>query len=207
MNVYVHQLARAMGDAGIAVDIFTREHPDTVNTIEQISPNVRVVHLPAGDPETPLEELYGQLPQFLAAMEDFQRENQIEYQAVHSHYWLSGWAGNAFSQSLGIPHVITFHTLSLIKMQSRAGELESYLRQQVEKELMAGAAKIVAFSPHERDAMSRLYGADTAKIELVPCGVDLTRFREAGSCRPDPKLISPSRLARRSGSPHIPRSL
>ena len=51
------------------------------------------------------------------AMEDFQRQNQIEYQAVHSHYWLSGWAGNAFSQTLGIPHIITFHTLSLIKMQ------------------------------------------------------------------------------------------
>ena len=42
---------------------------------------------------------------------------------------------------------------------------------------MASASRIVAFSPHERDAMARLYGADPKRIELVPCGVDLSRFR------------------------------
>jgi len=177
MNVYVQQLARAMGESGVAVDIFTREHDNCPSAIEDISPNVRVVHLPAGDPEAPLEELFGQLPQFLAELQDFQQSHNLSYQAVHSHYWLSGWVGDAFSRNLSIPHVITFHTLSLIKMQSRAGELESDLRQRVERDLMAGADRIVAFSPHERDAMTRLYGADAARIILVSCGVDLHRFR------------------------------
>ena len=177
MNVHVRQLARALGKMGILVDIFTRAHGDQPETIENLGDCVRVVHLPAGDAEAPLEELYGYLPQFLEGVEEFQRENGLTYQAVHSHYWLSGWVGQKMARNLNIPHLVTFHTLALIKMQSRAGEKEPLRRQQTEREIMASASKIVAFSRHERDAMARLYGADPKRIELVPCGVDLTRFR------------------------------
>ena len=177
MNVHVRQLSLALGELGIQVDIFTRAHGDEPETIEYISERVRVVHLPAGGAEVPLEELYGYLPQFLEGVENFQRENGIIYQAIHSHYWLSGWVGRKMARNLNIPHLVTFHTLALIKMQSRAGEKEPLQRQQTEREIMASASKIVAFSPHERDAMARLYGADPKRIELVPCGVDLSRFR------------------------------
>lgn len=177
MNVYVRQLARALGQAGVAVDVFTRETRLTGNPVENLSANVRVVHLPAGEPETPLEDLYGCLPQFRQEMLAFQEGQGLDYQLVHSHYWLSGWAGRAFSQALDIPHIVTFHTLSRIKMQSRAGEREPQQRQQVEAELLADADGIIAFSPHERDAMARLYGADAGRIHLIPCGVDLRTFR------------------------------
>ena len=177
MNVHVRQLSRALGKMGILVDIFTRSHGDEPETIEYLSDSVRVVHLPAGEPEAPLEELYGYLPEFLQGVEEFQRDNGLIYQAVHSHYWLSGWVGRELAQNLNIPHLVTFHTLALIKMQSRAGEKEPQRRHQTEREIMATASKIVAFSPHERDAMARLYGADPKRIELVPCGVDLSRFR------------------------------
>lgn len=177
MNVYVRQLAQSLGDLGIEVDIFTRNHPGHHSQIEEISPNVRVVHLPAGDPETLLEYLFPFLPQFLQSLQDFRQENGLDYQAVHSHYWLSGWVGQALAQSLGAPHVVTFHTLSLIKMQSRVGEVEPLQRQRVERELLASADRIVAFSPHERNAMVQLYDADPARINLVTPGVDLSLFR------------------------------
>ena len=96
---------------------------------------------------------------------------------AHSHYWLSAWVGQRLSQSLGIPHVVTFHTLALIKMQSRAGEVEPEERAEVERDAMLTADRIIAFSGHERDAMARLYGADPARVMLAPCGVDLTKFR------------------------------
>ena len=177
MNVHVRQLARALGKMGISVDIFTRSHGDEPETIECLTDGVRVVHLAAGEADAPLEELFACLPQFLEGVEQFQRENGLIYQAVHSHYWLSGWVGRELARNLNIPHLVTFHTLALIKMQSRAGEKEPLQRQQTEREIMASASKIVAFSPHERDAMARLYGADPKRIELVPCGVDLSRFR------------------------------
>lgn len=177
MNVYVRELAHSLGDLGVNVDIFTRDHPGANNPIEEISSNVRVVHLPGGPPEASMDTYYSHLPEFLDALRDFQRDNNLDYQLTHSHYWLSGWAGQTFASERQIPHVMTFHTLALIKLQSRAGEAEPDQRSQSERDLMASSQQIIAFSPHERDAMVRLYGADARRISLAACGVDLTRFR------------------------------
>ena len=177
MNVYVRQLAGALSDMGMKIDIFTREHLDVVNRVETIGPNVRVIHLKAGEPDAHLGDLYALLPDFLERLNDFREEEGLEYDVVHSHYWLSAWVGRELSQAINVPHVVTFHTLSLIKMQSRAGEIEQTERPVVEAEVMATADRIIAFSPHERDAMARLYGADARKVSLVPCGVDLEVFR------------------------------
>ena len=177
MNVYVRQLAAALGDMGMKIDIFTREHAGVANRIETIGHNVRVVHIRAGEPEAQVGELYAHLPEFLDQLNAFREEEGLAYDVVHSHYWLSSWVGRELSQLIGAPHVVTFHTLGLIKMQSRAGEVEPPERPLVEAEVMASADRIIAFSPHERDAMARLYGADADKVSLVPCGVDLSVFR------------------------------
>jgi len=177
MNVYARQLALALGNAGVHVDIFTRDHTESESKITEIAPGVRVIHLPGGPAETALDGLFPHLPEFSQALLEFQIETGLTYQAVHSHYWLSGWVGQQMATEWRAPHILTFHTLSLIKMQSRAGESEPATRQQVEKELMASADHIVAFSPHERDAMVRLYQADATRIGLIPCGVDLSLFR------------------------------
>ncbi len=177
MNVYVQHLARSVGKLGVPVDIYTRQHAGADGKVEEISPGVRVVHIPGGDPDAPMEDLFTKLPGFLEAVREYRQQQNLTYDVVHSHYWLSGWVGRALARDMDVPHVTTFHTLSLIKMQSRAGESEPIQRQRVERELMADADQIVAFSPHERDAMARLYDADPDQIELVPCGVDLTRFQ------------------------------
>ena len=177
MNVYVRQLAAALGELGTKVDIFTREHASVANRIETIGPNVRVIHIRAGEPEAQVGELYAFLPEFLDQLNAFREEEGLRYDVVHSHYWLSSWVGRELSREIGAPHVVTFHTLGLIKMQSRAGEVEPAERPVVEAEVMASADRIIVFSPHERDAMERLYGADANKVSLVPCGVDLSVFR------------------------------
>ncbi|MFB3119884.1 MAG: glycosyltransferase, partial [Stenotrophomonas maltophilia] len=177
MNVYARQLALALGSTGVRVDIFTRDHTEAESKITEIAPGVRVIHLPGGPAETAVDRLFPHLPEFSQALLEFQRETGLTYQAVHSHYWLSGWVGQQMATEWRVPHILTFHTLSLIKMQSRAGESEPATRQQVERELMASADHIVAFSPHERDAMVRLYQADATRIGLIPCGVDLSLFR------------------------------
>ena len=177
MNVYVRELARSLGDLGVAVDVFTRSHGGDHGAVEAISPMARVVHLPAGDADAPLEDAFGELPAFLEALRNYQRASGSEYRVVHSHYWLSGWAGQAFAREQQIPHVVTFHTLALLKLQSRAGEVEPEARREVEKELMASSQSVMAFSDHERDAMVQLYGADPRRIEVTPCGVDLSLFR------------------------------
>ena len=177
MNVYVRQLASALGELGMKIDIFTREHSDVANRVETIGSNVRVIHINVGEPDAHLDDLYDLLPDFLEQLNKFREEEGLQYDVVHSHYWLSSWVGRELSQELEIPHVVTFHTLSLIKMQSRAGEEEQSERSVIETKVIATADRIIAFSPHERDAMARLYAADANKITLVPCGVDLEVFR------------------------------
>lgn len=177
MNVYVRQLAAALGELGVAVDVFTRNHPEAAAFIEDAGPLVRVVHLPGGGDDVPMEGLFDHLPGFLEAVAGFCSEAGMTYDAVHSHYWMSGWVGQRLARRMGVPHAVTFHTMALIKLQARAGESETPERQQVERELIADADRVVAFSPHERDSMVRLYGGDAERITLVPCGVDLSRFQ------------------------------
>ena len=180
MNVHVRELAAAIAGAGVPVDIFTRHHEGMASDADAIADNVNVVHIPAGPPDAPLPHQFEHLPDFVAGMLEYRRTEGAEYRAVHSHYWLSGWAGREFAAAVAAPHVVTFHTLSRIKMQSRAGEDEPPVRQQTEARIIADADCIIAFSDHERDAMVRLYDGDRNRIRLVPCGVDLARFRPLG---------------------------
>ena len=177
MNVYVRELTRAMGELGIEVDVFTREH-DGQRGIEEIAPGVRVDSSSgrAGGGQR-RGTIRSSARIFLRRCNRSSGAEGIEYEVVHSHYWLSSWIGQRFSEELRIPHAVTFHTLGLIKMQSRAGEVEPEERAVTERDAMLTADRIIAFSPHERDAMARLYGADPAKVRLVPCGVDLGKFR------------------------------
>ncbi len=177
MNVHVRELARAMGNRGVIVDVFTRAHDYVCGGAEARSDGVNYVHVPAGPPDAPLSELSAFLDDFVDGVREYQQRNNLRYTAIHSHYWLSGWAGAKIATATGVPQVVTFHTLSRIKMQSRSGENEPPVRQETEEQIIAGADCLVAFSPHERDAMVRLYGADWNRVELIPCGVDLSRFR------------------------------
>ncbi len=180
MNVHVRELARAMADTGVGVDVFTREHDYVCDAVGGGSDRINYVHVPAGPADAALNDLASYLDDFVAGVGEYQQRNNVRYVAIHSHYWLSGWAGTRVAAATGAPHVVTFHTLSRIKMQSRSGEQEPPVRQEMEERIIADADCLVAFSPHERDAMVRLYGADGKRVELIPCGVDLGRFRPIG---------------------------
>ena len=177
MNVYVRELSRHLGNMGIEVDIFTRCHSDDDEAIVELGNHVRVVHLKGGPIEAKLDTLYSYLPAFLEEFYRFSQEGGLRYQVVHSHYWLSGWVGKRAAEAWSAPHVVTFHTLAEIKIRARAGEKEPLLRSEVEKELMASTQLIIASSPHEKEALVRLYDAPVNRIQIVPCGVDLSLFR------------------------------
>ena len=183
MNVYVRELSKHLGSMGIDVDVFTRCHgapkgrDSHDNEIIDLGNHVRLVHLNGGPLETELDALYSYLPTFKEELLRFSEDQGIRYQMVHSHYWLSGSVGSQVAEQWGVPHAVTFHTLSEIKMQARAGENGSPIRSEVEKELMASAQMIIASSRHEKDAMIRLYDAPSFRIKVVPCGVDLSLFK------------------------------
>ena len=180
MNVYVRDLSRELGRRGIAVDCFTRsQNPNIARISTRLGPNGRVIHLPAG-PETPYDKnrIADHLPEFTSRVLDFARREGLRYDVIHSHYWLSGLAARDLALAWGAPIVHMFHTLGQMKnsVASTPEEWETERRIRGEQEVMAIADRLVAATPLERAQMVWLYGADAAKIDVVPCGVDLDLF-------------------------------
>ncbi len=204
MNVYMRELARELGQRNITVDIFTRwTHPQTPQIVH-IGPNVRVIHIQAGPLNTiSKNDLYQHIPAFVHQVEAFRRSESLQYDLVHSHYWLSGVAGMQLAQRWDIPHVIMFHTLARLKQLANPDELESPLRLEMEQRLVQHVDRIIAATQDERKQILRYCGATPGQVAVIPCGVDLTLFtpqnqqqaREALGLRADqPVLLFVGRL-------------
>ena len=181
MNVYVRDLSRELGRRGITVDVFTRrQNPNLPAITDRLGTNCRVIHLPAG-PVRPYDKnkVFHHLPEFIEGVVAFAAKERLTYHVLHSHYWLSGWVALALRERWGTPVIQMFHTLGRMKniVAQRAADMETDLRIQVETEIMARADHLIAANPLERRQMTYLYGADPAKIQVIPCGVDLNLFK------------------------------
>lgn len=174
MNVYVDELAKTMAGRGVGVEVFTRRHdPGLADTVD-VAPGYRVRHIDAG----PAEAIsVRKLPTFVrefaegvvAACRDDGRPD-----VVHSHYWLSGWAGLVIKRHLGVPLANSFHTLGRVKdLTRRDGEPpESLIRIAAELEVIEGSDCLVASTPFEAEDLLTHYGADPGRLCMSPPGVD-----------------------------------
>lgn len=181
MNVYIREVAQELGRRGIGVDIYTRYHDLNDPQIIPLGDHARVIHIKAGHYADPKEILPKHLPEFVCGVLDFTALEGLSYNAVHSHYWLSGRVGIILGRHWDVPHVITFHTLSEVKLRARVGESEPAQRSTGERKVVAAADRVVAFSQHEREALVRLYDATYENVEVIPCGVDTELFRPMDS--------------------------
>ncbi len=120
MNVYIDELARTMVERGVQVDVFTRatEHPQSPDV--EVTPGYRVVQVPAGAPSAlPMQDLPATVQPFADGV--IERIQDEHFDVVHSHYWLSGWAGLVVKRATGIPLANSFHTLGRVKDATRQG--------------------------------------------------------------------------------------
>jgi len=177
MNVYVRETSRQLANRGLSVDIYTRDD-GTQPTVAALSPGVRLVSLPAG-PRAPLpkEEVAAFLPEFLHGMRRFRQQHDLHYDLLHSHYWHGGWVGTFLAPHWGIPHVAMFHTLGEVKNRALVQQHETDQRTDCERRIVAAADRIICAGEQEKQVLARLYGAVPARVSVIPCGVDLQRFR------------------------------
>jgi D-inositol-3-phosphate glycosyltransferase len=180
MNVYIVETAKRMADAGLAVEIFTRATSSRQPRCVEMHPGVAVRHVVAG-PFGGLSknELPGQLCAFTAAVLRAEAHHAPGwYDIIHSHYWLSGQVGWLARDRWGVPLVHSAHTLSKVKNAALAdGDVpEPLVRAAGELQVVAEADRLVASTEQERDELVTDYGADPARIDVVPPGVDLATF-------------------------------
>ncbi|MBF6599049.1 MAG: glycosyltransferase [Dehalococcoidia bacterium] len=177
MNVYVRELSRELGARGYRVDVFTRRTSPEAPDVQPIGPNARVVQIDAGPPALiEKDAIAGHLAEFEANILACTEREALSYDLVHSHYWMSGWAGMRLARRWHVRHVAMFHTLGEVKNRARITEHETVERIDVERAIATTADAVVVASEHERQLLTSLYGADAARMHLVPCGVDLDLF-------------------------------
>lgn len=178
MSVYIRQVASELGKLGHRVDIFTRMQMPQGEQIVQLAENVRLIFLPAGT-KGPIHKwaLRSHLKDFFEEIQKFRAAQQLHYDLIHSHYWLSGLVGTLAKAHWKIPHVMLFHTLGILKNLSVGSEREPEFRLRAERELAGTCDRIIAFTDQERLDLICCCGAPAEKIGVVPCGVDLNLFR------------------------------
>lgn len=195
MNVYVRELSRELGQRGISVDIFTRSQDPLAPLIVPLDRNVRVINLHTG-PMAPYNKnwVLDYLPEFISRVRCFADGEDLIYDIIHSHYWLSGEAGLALRRSWGVPVVHMFHTLGVMKnhVARSSEESETSGRITIERRLMSDADAIVAATPLDRAQMLEHYHADPTRIHTIPCGVDLRRFSPQEATSPRAALGLPA---------------
>ena len=174
MNVYALGLARELARRGVRVDIFTREHSGG-HAFQLDAPGVDIVHVAAAPESATKELLHEYTMDFAEAISEL-RPSGGGYDIIHSHYWVSGLVGVELAKRWNAPHATTFHTVAALKEEAFPRGLEPKARHDAERLISRSVGKIVAWTQHEADALSRLLGADPSRISVIPIGIDKSRF-------------------------------
>ncbi len=217
-NVYVAELAKALAALGHRVDIYTRSENPALPKVVDWLPGIRVIHLTAG-PVAPIarEEMLSHMPLFLEEMTGFILRQQLQYDILHAHFFMSAWVAMHVKAMLGIPFTVTFHALGRVRRQYQ-GNTDEFPdeRIRIEGEAARSADAVIAESPQDRLDLIEQYGADPASISVIPCGFSPEEFspvakdeaREMLDIAPHERImLHLGRMAPRKGVDNVLRAL
>lgn len=205
MNVYIDELSRTMARRGVEVVVFTRLTDEHIPEEIVVEPGYRVVHLEAGPTlKIPIEALTAYAGVFGSEVVSWADANQARFDVVHSHYWVSGWAGVLVKEALNIPLANSFHTLGRVKDIGRRSDEQpaTMMRVRTEEEVIAQSNCVISSTPYEFDDLLEHYGATPERLCVSPPGVDHDIFtpgdRDAARARlglgPQPLVLFVGRI-------------
>ncbi|WP_227467555.1 D-inositol-3-phosphate glycosyltransferase [Nocardioides lijunqiniae] len=181
MNVYVIELAKRLARQGIEVDIFTRATNSALPPLVEACDGVTVRHIHAGPFEgLTKDELPGQLCVFAREVLRAEAAHPLgHYDAVHSHYWLSGQVGALARDRWGVPLVHSMHTMAKVKNAALAegDSPEPSARLIGEEQVVEAADVLIANTELEARQLVELYDAEPDRVQVIHPGVDLSVFR------------------------------
>ena len=179
MNVYMNDLAGSLESRGVEVTVFTRRTDPAPPEMIRAAGGYRVSLIDAGPARpAPAGALAARVEEYAGRVIDRMR-SEGPYDLVHSHYWLSGWAGRMVKHSLDLPLANSFHTLGRVKDATRrpGQPPEPLNRIAAENEVIAAADCVIVSSVYEADELIGHYRADPGRVCINPPGIDLRLFR------------------------------
>lgn len=188
-NVYVRNVAAELARLGGKVDVFTRWNTPKKGRTEEIAPGARSVRLHGGPQSfVKKERLLEFMEEMLADFDAFCRTEDVQYDLIHTHYYVEGAFGMRLARSHAVPHFHTFHSLGRLKLNHEllqgSPNTAAYAdRLEIEKSIMRRADVLVATSPHEAQDFADWYEHDNFNTTIVPCGLDPALFHCSGRRR------------------------
>lgn len=182
LEIYVLELSRALAAQGVTVDIYTRSQDELDPLVEEIAPNLRLFHLPAG-PKQRIDKksLVQYIPEYVDVFLAFIQEHGYEYDILHCHYYMSGLIGLEINKrsKKKLPIVMYYHTLALMKNLVARDELEKEEVERISAEctLAKEVTHIITPTDSEMSYLEYLYQAKREKMTIIPPGVNITFFR------------------------------
>ena len=178
-NVYVDEVSRHLGRLGYAVDVFTRREEPDAPPIVDWAPGVRVINLEVGPARwVPKDDLWPLMPAFREAIARFAANEPGGYHLIHGNFWMSGWVAATLRSRLQVPVVQIFHAMGVTKRREQgAADTSATERIEVEREVVRSVDRLIAQCPSEERELVDDYGADAAKVAVIPSAVDIETFR------------------------------
>jgi len=206
-NVHVASLATRLGALGHDVEVYTRRDDVSLPERVALARRVDVVHVDAGPPvPVPKDELLPHMDAFGADLLRRWADPAARPEVVHAHFWMSGIAGLLSAPAVGVPLVQTFHALGSVKRRHQGAHDTSPAERVARERLLCRAVDRIVATCTDEVAELRALGADPDRVDVVPCGVDIGRFRPdpdrtaAGDREPGRlRLLSVGRLVERKG--------
>jgi len=184
--VYVLELAKALGQMGIKVDIFTRWFDQGQKQVDPVPghPNVRVVRIQAGPWEfIPKEFIYDVLPELCNNMEAFIKENNLDYDLYNGHYVDAGIVAVELAKRMNKPSYFTPHSIGAWKQDQMGGDPQEMekkfnfkLRIKEELKLFKEVNGLSMTTLVQYEKLQDLYNYDADNIDIIPPGVDIRRY-------------------------------
>jgi alpha-maltose-1-phosphate synthase len=132
---------------------------------------------------------------------------------VHCHTWYTLLAGCLIKQILGIPMIITAHSLEPQRPWKREQLGAAYRASSwIEKTAYENADGIVAVSRFMQGAIHDIYGVDPEKVRVIPNGIDLDQYQPAFDTEvlsayhidpSEPFVLFVGRITRQKGVIHL----
>ena len=168
---HVDGLARALARANHEVVVLTLHHPDASD--DAVVDGVRVLRARTDLPWIPDHDIVArmasanhQITQLAAQLGDWRPD------VVHSHDWLTAWAGDTLKALWNVPLVATIHATERGRHGGHVPSGQPAVINAVEWWLTYQASEVICCSAFMRNEVIDGFELPSEKVHLVPNGVD-----------------------------------
>lgn len=177
---HVHALAEALAGNGHEVTVVSR-HAEGA-PFDEVMNGVRVVRVPEDPPIFPFDSqllAWAMAFNHALARTALRVADEMSPDVIHAHDWLVAHAAVAVKHHTGAPLVATIHATEAGRHQGWLPGTTNKAIHSVEWWLTFEARRIVTCSSYMRWEVTRLFDLPPDKVDVVPNGVALDRWRAA----------------------------